>query len=90
MEADSPQKKQLQLHATLACMTPAKRTLIQWFCIVATFLTFVAIVGIGVFEAHIRWSLNQNFSLLDPGTLPCLVLLFGAELFALVWLLRSA
>lgn len=65
------------------------RRFIGWFYLAVTVLTLLAIVGIVGFEVYVRWTLNQNYSVLDQDAFPALLLLFGAEMLGLVWLLRS-
>jgi hypothetical protein len=67
-------------------MSPNVRAVIVWLYIIVTLVTFLAIAAITIFEAHVRWSLNQNFSLLDPGALASLVVLFAVQMLGLVWL----
>jgi hypothetical protein len=70
-------------------MSPKVRAVIIWFYVLVTMVTFLAIAAITIFEAHVRWALNQNFSLLDPGALAGLFALFAAQMLGLVWLSRS-
>jgi len=69
-------------------MSNGARKLVFWFYFIATALTFIALVAIVTFETHVRWSLNQSFSVLDPNALAALALLFAAQMLGLVWLSR--
>ena len=70
-------------------MSTGARKLVFWSYFSATALTFVGLVVMVIFEAHVRWSLNQNFSVLDPNALAGLALLSAAQMLGLVWLSRS-
>lgn len=54
-----------------------------------TVLTFLGVVGITVFEAYVRWKLNQNFSVLGANGLAGLAILVAAQMLGLVWLSRQ-
>ncbi len=70
-------------------MSNKHRTILFWALAVAAAITFVAIVSITGFEAHVRWTLNQNYMVLGGDGLPGLMFLFASEIFALVWFSRS-
>jgi hypothetical protein len=70
-------------------MSPKARTLVVWLYMIATALTFLAVAAITVFEAHVRWSLNQNFSVLDENGLAGLAILLAAQMIGLVWLSKD-
>ena len=53
-------------------------------------VTLVGVVGIAIFEAYVRWNINQNYAVLDPGAFAGVAVLLGIELLALVWLSRSS
>ncbi|OGG57066.1 hypothetical protein A3D71_02820 [Candidatus Kaiserbacteria bacterium RIFCSPHIGHO2_02_FULL_55_20] len=64
-------------------------TAVRWFCVGATILTFLGVAGITVFEVYVRWTLNQNFSVLGGDGLAGLAILVAAQILGLVWLSRS-
>jgi hypothetical protein len=70
-------------------MSHKYRMVLFWILSLAAVLTFAAVVGIAGFEAHVRWSLNQNYSVLDTDSLLGLLLLLSAEILSLVWLVRG-
>jgi hypothetical protein len=70
-------------------MSATVRKVVFWFYFVVTAITFIGLVTISIFEAHIRWALNQNFSVLDPNAFAGLAILLAAQMLGLVWLSRS-
>jgi hypothetical protein len=70
-------------------MSPRARSLVFRFYIIVTVITFLAVAAITVFEAHVRWSLNQSFSVLDDNGLASLVILLAAQMIGLVWLSKD-
>ncbi|MEK7156311.1 MAG: hypothetical protein AAB790_00715 [Patescibacteria group bacterium] len=70
-------------------MSKRFQTVIRWFYVGATVLSFLGVAGIAAFEVYIRWSLNQNFSFLGGDALAGLALLAAAQMIGLVWLSRS-
>jgi hypothetical protein len=69
-------------------MSNGARKLVFWLYIIATLVTFLGVVAITIFEVHVRWSFNQNFSVLDPNALAALIMLFAAQMLGLAWLSR--
>jgi hypothetical protein len=70
-------------------MSPRARAFVFRFYIIVTVVTFLAVAAITVFEAHVRWSLNQNFSVLDDNGLAGLAILLAAQMLGLVWLSKD-
>lgn len=70
-------------------MSAGARKVFIWLYSIATAITFIGIIGVACFEVHVRWTLNQNYAVLDGNTLASLVILFAAQMLGFVWLSRS-
>jgi len=71
-------------------MSKRLQAVIRWFYMGATVLTFFGVVGIAAFEIYVRWTLNQNFSVLGANGFAGLAILVAAQMLGLIWLSRSA
>ncbi|HVV39112.1 MAG TPA: hypothetical protein VHD31_02180 [Candidatus Paceibacterota bacterium] len=59
------------------------------FSFVVVLLAFIAVLGVSIFQGYIRWSLNQNFTLLGGWELEALTASAFALLFGLLYLHRT-
>lgn len=70
-------------------MSKRFHAVILWSYVGATVLTFLGVVGITAFEAWVRWTLNQNFSVLGANGLAGLAILAASQMLGLVWFSRQ-
>jgi hypothetical protein len=66
-----------------------KQSLVFWFAVGSTALTFVALVVLVATQAYIRWKLNQNFTVLGEAGVPSLAVLLLGQIVGLLYYVRS-
>jgi len=66
-----------------------KESLVFWFTVVSTALTFTVLLVLIAAQAYIRWKLNQNFTVLGEAGVPALAILLLGQILGLLRYVRS-
>ena len=66
-----------------------KESLVFWFAVGTTALTFIALVVLVAAQAYIRWKLNQDFTFLGEVGVPSLAALLLGQTLGLLRYVRA-
>ncbi|HJZ10907.1 hypothetical protein A3C20_05030 [Candidatus Kaiserbacteria bacterium RIFCSPHIGHO2_02_FULL_55_25] len=66
-----------------------KESLVFWFAVASTLLTFVALVALIAAQTYIRWAVNQDFTFLGEAGVPSLSILLLGQILGLLRYVRA-